>query len=310
MIRFPPHRGASENAEEIIRKPLCPSGFLLFFHPLNADNLRRETVAKTGIETGIGKMAKQRLTVKFLDRVSKPGRFGDGGGLYAQLTPNGGRSWVFRYTLRGRERESWMGLGALAAYSLEEARERARKARQLVKDGIDPISSRNADLDAKMLEDAKRISFADALEQYFAGHEQKWSNAEHRRQFLSTLAEYAFPKIGRLPIAMVDTSAVLSVLKPIWYEKSVTAGRVRNRIEAVLDWATASGYRTGPNPAAWAGHLEAILPAKSKIKKVAHHAAMAYGEVPAFVASLASLPGISPKAVEFLVLTAARSGEV
>jgi integrase len=255
-------------------------------------------------------MANQRLTVKFLDRLSEPGRYGDGGGLYAQLTTSGGRSWVFRYKLRGRDRENWMGLGALADFSLADARERARVARQLVKDGIDPIAARKEEADARALAEAKRITFEVAARDYFLGHEQKWSNADHRRQFLASLVRFAFPVIGRLPVAMIDTGLVLKCVEPIWIEKSVTASRVRNRIEAVLDWATARGYRTGPNPAAWKGHLETILPKPGKIKKVAHHAAMPYVAVPAFVEVLAAREDVPSRALEFLILTAARTGEV
>jgi integrase len=247
------------------------------------------------------------LNVKKVNKLSQPGRYGDGGGLYAQVTTTG-RSWVFRYELRGAER--WMGLGPLRDFTLDEARERARKARRLLKDGTDPLDAKWAERAARAVEAAKRIDFETAARDYFKGHEQKWSNAEHRRQFLSSLQDFAFPQIGKIPVAQVDTPAVLEVLKPIWYDKTVTAGRVRNRIEAVLDWATASGYRTGPNPAAWAGHLEAILPAKAKIAKVKHHAALPYADIPDFVAALATRKGIEAKALAFLILTAARSGEV
>jgi len=253
------------------------------------------------------------LNVKKLSRLTKPGRYLDGGGLYLQVTATGA-SWIFRYERGGRGgikgRERMMGLGPLRDLTLAEARERALAARKLLLDGLDPLDERKAQRDAAALEAAKRISFEEAARSYFNGHEQKWSNAEHRRQFLSSLEQYVFSEIGKLPIATIDTGLVLKVVEPIWHSKAVTAGRVRNRIEAVLDWATARGYRTGPNPARWKGHLETVLPAKGKIKKVEHHRALPYADIPTFVAALATKEGIPAKALEFLILTAARSGEV
>jgi hypothetical protein len=188
-----------------------------------------------------------------------------------------------------------MGLGPLHDFSLEVARARASAARQLLKDGIDPLDVRQAERDAQAAKAAKQLSFADAAQKYFDQHQAKWTNAKHRAQFLSTLQEYAFPVIGKLPVAMIDTPLVLKVIEPIWNSKAVTANRVRNRIEAVLGWATASGYRTGDNPARWKGHLATVLPAKGQIKKVVHHLAMPYGDVPAFVAALQTHQGIAPQ---------------
>jgi integrase len=247
------------------------------------------------------------LNVKKVNKLSEPGRYCDGAGLYAQITSTG-RSWVLRYETRGRER--WMGLGPLRDFTLDEARERARKARQLLRDGIDPLDAKKAERDAQALDAAKRLTFEEAARQYFDQHERKWSNEKHRRQFLSSLTTYAFSVIGKIPVAMIDTTLVLRVVEPIWHTKAVTAGRVRNRIEAVLDWSGARGYRTGPNPARWKGHLETILPAKTLIKKVIHHRAMPYDEVPAFMTELATHEGIDARALELLILTAARTSEV
>jgi len=223
------------------------------------------------------------LNVKMIAKLSKPGRYGDGRGLYLQVTKNVTHSWVFRFERNGRER--WMGLGPLCDFTLEEARERARAARQLLRDGHDPLEMKKTERAALALKEAKRIDFETAAREYFKAHQQKWSNETHRQQFLSTLVQFAFPKIGKLPVAMIDTPSVLDVLNPIWYTKTVTAGRIRVRIESVLDWATASGYRSGPNPAVWSGHLEAILPSQAKIAKIKHHAAMPFDDVPTFVAA-------------------------
>ena len=206
------------------------------------------------------------LTVKKLAKVSKAGRYGDGHGLSLQVTRAGVKSWLLRYERDGRER--WMGLGPLHTFKLEEARERARKARQQLKDGIDPLEAKKAERQARALEAAKAITFKDAAQQYFDTHERKWGNAKHRAQFISTLTQYAFPDLGRLPVAAIDTGLVLKVVEPIWQRKTETASRVRGRIESVLDWATVRGYRSGDNPARWKGHLSEVLPARAQIARV------------------------------------------
>lgn len=248
------------------------------------------------------------LTVRRIQKLTAAGRYGDGGGLYLQITPTGGRSWLFRYQVRDRERA--MGLGPERDFGLEEARSRARKARQQLRDGIDPIDAQKAERDARALEAARNLSFKEAAQRYFDGHERKWSNATHRKQFMASLQEYAFPVIGKIPVGMIDTALVLKVLQPIWQDKAVTANRVRNRIESVLGWAMASGFRTGDNPARWRGHLREVLPPHGKIAKVEHHKALPYGEMPAFMASLAMRKRIDCRALQFLILTAARTGEV
>jgi integrase len=248
------------------------------------------------------------LTVKGISKLTEAGRYGDGGGLYLQIAPTGARSWILRYQRAGRQR--WLGLGPLRDCSLDDARQRATRARQQLWNGVDPVDARRADRAALILQDAKRISFADAAQQYFNDNAVKWTNAEHRRQFLSSLEQYAFPIIGKLPVADVDTGLVLKVIDPLWKAKTVTADRVRNRIEIVLKWAKGRGYRTGDNPAAWKGHLDAVLPAKAKVNKVEHHAAMPYADVAAFVVDLRARQGIDARALEFLILTAARTSEV
>jgi integrase len=248
------------------------------------------------------------LTKKMLPKLTMPGRYGDGHGLVLQVTPSGARSWLFRYERGDRERR--MGLGPLHTVSLDEARERARLARQKLLDGIDPIDARRGDAATRALEAAKALTFEDAARQYFAQHETKWKNAKHRAQFLSSLETYAFPALGAVSVRDVDTGLVLKALEPIWPKKTETASRVRGRIESVLDWATVRGYRKGDNPARWKGHLAEVLPARGKIAKAEHHAALPFDAMPAFYRDLAGQEGVGARALAFTILTAARTGEV
>jgi len=248
------------------------------------------------------------LTVKQVAKIIEPGRYLDRHGLYLQVASSTNRSWLLRYEREGRER--WMGLGPLHSFTLEEARERARRARQLLADGIDPIEARQAERAARALSEAKTMPFREAAIQYFDTHERKWRNAKHRAQFLSTLESYVFPVIGKLPVSAIDTGLVLACIEPIWHTKTETASRVRSRIERVLDWATVRGYRTGDNPARWKGHLSEVLPSRSQLAKVEHHPALPYDELPAFIAKLKEREGIAAQALEFTIPTAARTGEV
>ena len=248
------------------------------------------------------------LSAKRVAHLKKPGRYGDGHGLCLQITPSGVKSWLLRYERAGRER--WMGLGPLHTVSLQEARERARKARGQLLDGLDPLEARKAEHTRRALEAAKTITFEDAAVAYFNDHEKKWTNAKHRAQFLSTLKAYAFPTIGRLSVADIDTGLVLKSIEEIWRTKTETASRVRGRIEAVLDWATVRGYRTGDNPARWHGLISEVLPARGKAQKTVHHAALPFAELPAFMAALRECEGgVGSRALEFTILTAARTGE-
>jgi len=235
------------------------------------------------------------------------GRFFDKDQLYLQIASKTNRSWLLRFTLNGRER--WLGLGSYRTFSLAEARLRARKARQAIADGTDPIDAKRAERTAQALEAARLITFEAATRQYFDQHERKWRNARHRAQFLSSLRQYAFPKIGRLPVAAIDTGLVLKCVEPIWADKTATAARVRGRIESVLDWCTVRGYRTGDNPARWKGHLAEVLPAPGAQKPKQHHAALPYAEVPSFMAALRAHTGISARALEFTILTSSRTNE-
>lgn len=203
-----------------------------------------------------------------------------------------------------------MGLGALHTVSLKDARERARKARQQLLDGVDPIEARKAERTKAALEISKAVTFQEAATAYFDAHQAKWRNAKHRNQFISTLREYVFPKIGKLAVADIDIGSVLLVLEPIWPIKTETASRVRSRIEAILDWATVRKLRDGDNPARWKGNLQHVLPARARLAKPEHHAALPYAEIPAFTALLRKREGVAARALEFVILTAARTGEV
>jgi integrase len=248
------------------------------------------------------------LTVKRIAKLTSRRRYLDSDGLYLQVLSPSNRSWLLRYEFRGKKR--WMGLGSLATFSLEEARARARKARQLLADGIDPLEVRKAERNRQILEAARNKTFATVAQEYYETHEASWSNRKHRQQFLNTLRDYAFPILGALPVADIDEPVILSVLRPIWATKTITAKRVRNRIASVLDFAAAAKYRTGTNPARWEGHLEHLLAAPDKIAAVNHLAALPYTEIAAFLSELRELPGVPARALEFAILTAARTNEV
>src|SRR5689334_6339328 len=219
----------------------------------------------------------ERLTALRVMRIRKPGMFADGHGLYLQVTVKNresepAKSWIYRYMLRGRARE--MGLGPFHTVSLSRARDLALKQRQLRLQGIDPIDARRAERAQSALDSAKAITFQECAEKYMAAHKAAWSNAKHVGQWRATLATYAGPIMGKSPAQTVDTGLVMKVLEqdvadaagkpsPLWTARPETAGRLRGRIEAVLDWAKVRGYRSGENPARWRGHLDKLLPARS-----------------------------------------------
>jgi integrase len=176
-------------------------------------------------------------------------------------------------------------------------------------DGIDPIEARKATQQARALDAAKSVTFDDCAAAYIEAHEASWRNAKHAAQWRKTLKDYAGPVIGRLAVQSIDTGLVIKVIEPLWRTVPETASRLRGRIESVLDWATVRGYRSGDNPARWRGHLDALLPAPTKVRRVKHHAALPYAELPAFMASLGAQEGIAARCLEFVVLTAARTGE-
>lgn len=253
-------------------------------------------------------MATEKLTPLAIKNLKKPGYHGDGGGLWLQISPTGAKSWVFRYMLNGKARE--MGLGSLLARPLADARGKAGEYRQQLADGIDPLEKRKAERMADDLKAARAKTFDECCKDYIAAHEAGWKNGKHAAQWRATLDTYASPVVGKLEVAMVDTALVMKVLEPIWKEKTETASRLRGRIESVLGWATVRGFRQGDNPARWKGHLANLLPAPSKVAIVKHHAALDFHEVGAFVQELKQQQGMGARALEFAILTAARSGEV
>ena len=245
------------------------------------------------------------LTLKRVAKLRGRGRYLDSNGLYLQVLGPSNRSWLLRYERGGRER--WMGLGPLHAFDLDEARRRARAARQQLADGIDPLDARKTERAKQAAAAAKSITFEQAAQQYFNFHERKWVNAKYRAQFLSSLRDYAFPVLGKLPVAEIDVGFVLKCLEPIWQRIPETASRVRARIEAVLDWATVRGYRHGENPARWKNHLSEVLPARRQIAK---HRALPFAVMPDFMAELVERNGIGALALQFLIFTTTRSNEV
>ncbi len=251
--------------------------------------------------------AFNRLSARAVAQLQTPGRYPDGLGLYLQITRTGSKSWIFRYARNGRER--YMGLGPCHTVTLAEARERARQARLQHNDGKDPLAEKKAMRAATALEEARSITFEEAANAYYREHHMRWKNAKSA-QFLSSLKAYAFPLLGKLAVSDIDTGLILRVLKPIWNETPETATRVRRRIEWVLGWATVHGYRTGDNPAQWRGHLATALPKRNDIKKTVHHRALPWGEAPAFFADLKNRKAVAARALEFTMLTAARTGEV
>jgi integrase len=255
------------------------------------------------------KIAKE-LTPLAVSKLKRTGLHAVGGinGLGLKVMPAGSRAWVLRTVVAGKRRE--YGLGGYPTVTLASARERARAMLDQLFAGIDPAVTKKQAKSALVAQRAKAVNFKTLAEQYIAQHEAGWKNAKHAAQWTSTLETYAYPILGNLVAADIDTPSVLRVLQPIWTSKSETASRLRGRIEAVLDFATAKGLREGPNPARWKGNLALTLPAKRKVSMVKHHPAVPVKDMPSFFKALRSREGMAARALEFLTLTAARSGEV
>ncbi len=241
--------------------------------------------------------ATNKLSATAIAKRKGRGRLGDGGGLWLNISHSDAKSWVFRWVTAGVARE--MGLGRFPDVSLAMARDRAAQCRRLVADGLDPKAERDRE---------NEPTFAECAEMFLAQMEKQWLNEKHRYQWRMTLTDYCGP-IRSLRVSRIGTDDVLKVLNPIWQDKHETASRLRGRIERVLDYAKARGWRDGENPALWRGHLKNVLPARQKLTR-GHHAAMPYEQLPELIRRLRDAEALSARALEFLILTAARSGEV
>lgn len=247
-----------------------------------------------------------KLSDRGVKAKKEPGYYGDGAGLWLQVSKTSSKSWVFRYTKNRRTHD--IGLGSALNVSLALAREKAAELRAALGRGDDPMSGRLA---AKA-QAASRMTFAECAEKFIEANRAGWKNPKHADQWENTLKTYAYPVIGRLDVSNIDTDHVIKILEPIWMERNETASRLRQRVERVLSWSTTRNLRTGENPARWKGHLDTLLPRPSAVQKTTktHHAALPYQDAPAFVQSVRAQPGVAPRALEFTILTVARTSEV
>jgi integrase len=254
-------------------------------------------------------MAKtvKRLKDLQIRRLSQPGSYPDGEGLYLQVRTSGAKDWFYRYEVDGKGRKR--GLGPYPTISLEQARDDALECRQLRQQGIDPVDHAKAQRQKEALDDAKSFTFKECALAYINSHQRGWKNRKHESQWRNTLETYAYPTIGDISVQDIDIGLVMDVLEPIWYEKTETASRVRQRIENILDWATVKQYRSGDNPALWRGRLDKLLPKRVKVQKPVHFPAMDYRELPEYFRALRKRDSVATRALAFTLLTAARNGE-
>jgi integrase len=253
-----------------------------------------------------------KLTARMVSQAKTPGLFADGEGLFLQVTTGRDgsprRSWLVRYTAPdGRRRE--MGLGRVEYLDLAEARQAARDARKRAAAGIDPIEARSAKKSEAAMAVARAISFQQCAEAFIAAHEASWKNAKHRQQWRNTLDRYVHPVIGQIAVSEIDQTMIMEVLDAIWHSKPETARRVRGRIESIIDWAIVRGHREGANPARWRHHLENVLPAADKVRRVQHHRAVPVAEMPAVYKALMTRTGAGADCLKLLILTATRFSE-
>lgn len=257
--------------------------------------------------------ALKRLTALQVNRIIKDqlvGLHADGGGLYLQITGRKGCSWLFRYKNNGRRTPRDMGLGSAPSIGLAEARRKAEQARNMLANDIDPIEAKRTAKAARKTEAAKGLSFKSCAQAYIENHKSSWKNQKHASQWESTLERYVYPDLGDIPVGAIDVNLVLTILEPIWKSKTETASRVRGRIEAILNYAATRGLRPTENPAQWRGVLSNVLPAKSKVRPVENFKALSYEEIGSFIETLREQEGTAARALEFLIFTCARTGEV
>ena len=256
-------------------------------------------------------MPKKARELSALDikRIVKPGRYAAGNvaGLLFVVKDTGSRSWILR-TMVGDKRRN-IGLGGYPEVTLAKAREKARQMKELIEKGIDPVDQRKARRMALRASQNGRITFAEAARRTHEKKLSEFKNKRHGQDWINSVTRYAFPVIGQIAVDDVDLSHIQSILEPIWSDKTETATRLRQRLEQILNWATISGYRKGENPARWKGHLDAIFPAPTKIKKVKHFPALPWKDIHPFVAELRQREGMAARCLEFVILTACRSGE-
>ena len=229
-------------------------------------------------------------------------------GLYLQITPKDGKTWILRAAMAGRRAE--IGLGGFPTVTLAQARDKAREARDKIERGVDPMAERRAAREALAASGRRGLTFAEAANRYLDAKLDAYRNEKHRYQWRATLEQLAFPVLGKMPVAAITVQDVLQVLHPIWTDRTETASRLRGRIEAVLSWATVSGHRAGDNPARWAGNLKELLPAPSKVKAKGNQPALGLDDAPRWFTAIRQREGFGPRALEFAALTASRSGEV
>jgi integrase len=252
-------------------------------------------------------MRWSKLTAMRVKSISTPGRYADGGNLFLQVSRVGTKSWLFRYMRNGQARA--MGLGSVKVLSLARARAKATACRSQLADDIDPIEARRAARKSAQQYLSRTVSFRHCAERYIAAHEAAWKSQKHREQWGASLELHVYPIFDAVAVSAIDTNLVMQVLEPLWNKRPKTAERIRGRIERILSWAKVRGYRHGENPALWRGHLDQLLPATRKISNIRHHAALPYQHIGTFLAKLRQTQWLATSCIEFLVLTAARSGE-
>lgn len=249
-----------------------------------------------------------KLTALSVSKAKKRGLYGDGGGLYLQVGPVGNKAWLFRYMQHGKAHS--LGLGALHAVPLADARVKAADCRKLLAAGLDPLDAKKQNLLQARLAAARGTTFEACAKAYIEAHKASWRQERHARQWDQALSKHAYPIVGKLPVQAVDTALVVKVLEPIWQKKTETAKRLRGRIECILDWAKVREFRKGENPARWRGHLENLLARPSKLIRGEHFAALPYTKINAFLQSLGKQPGLGAQALKLVIYTACRSREV
>ena len=257
-------------------------------------------------------MPKKAKELSALDirRLEAPGFYSVGGvpGLSLSIQPSGSKSWILRAMVGAKRRD--IGLGGYPEVSLSLARDKAREAKEKIRQGIDPVEERRAARESLIASQSNSVTFAEAARRFMDGKRHEFSNSKHAAQWESTLSTYAFPVMGNLPVNDIELSHILRVLEPDWLKRTETMSRLRGRIESVLAWAIVHGFRQGANVAVWKGNLDAVLPKPGKVKSIKHHSALPWKDIPDFMPELRKREGIAAKALEFLILTATRSGEV